>query len=124
MLWRMKCEELLTYLGVRIRTVRKAKRMTQERLAELADLNLSYLSEVERGLANVSLCITNQIANALGVCVADLLEEPPGDGASVDFLALRQKVETLDKYEQVLFMETANGIVNGLLKAGKLLPLK
>ena len=117
MLWRMKCEELLTYLGGRIRTVRKAKRITQERLAELADLNLSYLSEVERGQANVSLCVANQIANALGVGVAELLEKPPGDGATVDFLALRQKVESLDAYEQVLFMETANGILNGLSKA-------
>ena len=120
MLWRMKCEELLTYLGGRIRTVRKAKRITQERLAELADLNLSYLSEVERGLANVSLCVVNQIANALGVSVAELLEGPQRDGATVDFLALRQKVESLDVYEQVLFMETANGIVNGLCKAGKM----
>ena len=117
MLWRMKCEELLTYLGGRIRTVRKAKRITQERLAELADLNLSYLSEVERGLANVSLCVVNQIANALGVSVAELLEGPQRGGATVDFLALRQKVESLDAYEQVLFMETANGILNGLSKA-------
>lgn len=120
MLWRMKCEELLAYLGGRIRTARKAKRITQERLAELADLSLSYLSEVERGQANVSLCVANQIANALGVGVAELLEEPPGDGIAVDFLALRQKVERLDAYEQILFMETANGIVNGLCKAGKM----
>jgi len=116
----MKCDELLKFLGERIRTARKAKSVTQERLAELADLNLSYLSEIERGLANVSLCVVNQIANALGVGVAELLEEPPGDGATVDFLALRQKVESLDAYEQMLFMETANGFVNGLSKAEKL----
>lgn len=120
MLWRMNCEELLTYLGGRIRTVRKAKRMTQENLAESADLNLSYLSEIERGLANVSLCVVSAVANALGMSVAELLEEPSRGGANVDFLALRQKVEGLDPHQRIVFMEAANGIVNGLSKAAKL----
>lgn len=119
MLWRMKCEELLKFLGGRVRTARKARGVTQERLAELADLNLSYLSEIERGQANLSLCVANQIANALGVGLAELLEEPVGDKANLDFLALRQKVKTLDAHAQRVFMEAAKGIINGLSKMGK-----
>jgi len=113
----MNCDELLTLLGGRIRSVRKSKRITQERLAELADLNLSYMSEIERGLANVSLCIVNQIANALGIGVAELLESSAGERKDADFFALRQRVDNLEMGERITFMEAANGILNGLAKA-------
>ena len=55
----MNSADLLTSLGERIRSIRKEHNITQERLAELADLNLSYMSEIERGQANVSLGIIN-----------------------------------------------------------------
>lgn len=116
----MDCDETLKLLGERIRSVRKTKRITQEGLAELADLNLSYMSEIERGLANVSLCVVNQVANALGIGVTELLETPAGQRKDIDFFALRQRVETLGMRDRITFMEAANGILDGLAKAERI----
>jgi transcriptional regulator with XRE-family HTH domain len=50
-------------------------RLSQEKLAEKADLSYKYLGEVERGLVNISLDSLVRIARALGVRLRDLLTE-------------------------------------------------
>ncbi|WP_016832103.1 helix-turn-helix domain-containing protein [Herbaspirillum lusitanum] len=57
-----------------VRRIRKAKELTQERVAELADLHPNYISSVERGERNISLRNIEKIALALGVEMADLLD--------------------------------------------------
>jgi transcriptional regulator with XRE-family HTH domain len=59
-------------LGEAIRTRRKRVRLSQERLAEQADLNPKYLGEVERGRAKISIDALVRIARALGTKAADL----------------------------------------------------
>lgn len=110
----MKCADLHKSLGERIRTVRKAQNLTQERLAELADLNLSYLSEVERGLANVSLCVVSSIADALGVSLAELFVGMPKGKASDDMLILLQQLQTLNEKQIGIFVKSAQGILAGI----------
>lgn len=88
--------------------------MTQERLAELADLNLSYMSEIERGLANVSLCVVNSIADALGISVAELLTGMSKSTTSDDLLVLLQQVQTLEEKQQRIFVKAAEGILSGI----------
>lgn len=80
----------------------------------MADLNLSYMSEIERGQANVSLCIVNSIANALGMPLPELLGGVPGEIANADFLALMQQVHTLDENQQRIFLKAAHGIISGI----------
>jgi transcriptional regulator with XRE-family HTH domain len=117
MLWHMKSPELLTLLGVRIRTLRKASGITQERLAELADINLSYMSEIERGQANVSLTIINGISNALGKSITDLLNfderTESWNDQMVDFVTA---ANDLDKEKQTIFVEVVKGLLSGLQK--------
>jgi transcriptional regulator with XRE-family HTH domain len=60
-------------LGAKIRAERKRARLTQERLAEKADLHPNYFGRVERGEEHVSLKSLRQIAKALGVRVRDLV---------------------------------------------------
>jgi transcriptional regulator with XRE-family HTH domain len=62
-------------VGETIRSYRKQGRLSQEKLAEKADLNPKYLSEVERGCANISLDALVRIAKALGIPTVDLLRE-------------------------------------------------
>jgi len=61
-------------LGRRIRIFRKENRLTQERLAEKAELAPSYISDVERGRENISVDTLNRIAKALGVHIHELFE--------------------------------------------------
>jgi transcriptional regulator with XRE-family HTH domain len=60
--------------GGAVRRRREALRWSQELLAERAQLNRSYLGEVERGEAVPTLATMDKLAAALGVAVAALLE--------------------------------------------------
>jgi len=60
-------------LGENIRTYRKQTRMSQEKLAERADLNTTYVSAVERGEENISVDALVRISIALKVSLADLI---------------------------------------------------
>jgi transcriptional regulator with XRE-family HTH domain len=59
-------------LGDRIRTLRQARGWTQERLAELANLDRSYIAGIELGGRNPSLKTLDRLAAAFHVGIADL----------------------------------------------------
>ena len=62
-------------IGAAIRKQRKRASLTQERLAEKADLHPNYLGRVERGEEHVSLIALRRIAKALNARVRDLLKD-------------------------------------------------
>jgi transcriptional regulator with XRE-family HTH domain len=53
--------------------------MTLEDLAGLADINVTYLSDIERGKGNPSVSKLSGIATALDVRVSDLLRAAEDD---------------------------------------------
>ena len=64
---------LCTRFGRAVRLLREARGWSQERLAEYADLNRSYLGEIERGGVAPSLVTVAKLAAALNVAAADLV---------------------------------------------------
>jgi len=66
-------------IGRNIRVARKQSGLTQELLAENADINPKHLSAVENGKSeNLSIGYIVAIAMALGVDYTDLLTQPVG----------------------------------------------
>ncbi|MBL8481747.1 MAG: helix-turn-helix transcriptional regulator [Rhodocyclaceae bacterium] len=65
--------DLLLRFGLALRRSRRAKGWSQERLAEMADLNRSYLGEIERGEKTPSLVTLAKLAAALELSPAGLL---------------------------------------------------
>ena len=61
--------------GKAIRTLRKAQGLTQELLAEKADLHVNNVSFVERGLSAPTLDTICALADALGLTVSELAVE-------------------------------------------------
>lgn len=61
------------YFGRVVRQLRDSHRLSQEALAEKADLNRTYLGEVERGIATPSLATINKIAQAFDLPTSDLI---------------------------------------------------
>lgn len=61
--------------GLRLREVRLARGISQEKLAEKAGLHRTYVSSVERGQRNISLFNIESLANALGVKMAELMPD-------------------------------------------------
>ena len=62
-------------IGATIIVVRKQHGMTQEDLAGKAELDRSFLSEIENGKKNFSLSILRKLAHALDVKMSVLLGE-------------------------------------------------
>ena len=61
-------------LGANVKRLRKEQGLTQERLAEISDISIAYLSKIENNKANnVSLMITYRLAEALGVSAGFLV---------------------------------------------------
>ena len=65
---------LLRLFGERVRSLRTSRNLSQEQLAELADLDRTYISGVERGIRNISLINISALAGALEVPAAELTE--------------------------------------------------
>lgn len=59
-------------LGQRIRKIREAKNMTQEELAYQAELDYSYVNQIENGRKNPTVQTLEQIAKVLKVSIKDL----------------------------------------------------
>ena len=59
--------------GRNARSLRKQRHLTQEELAALCHVHQHYISDIERGVRNVSLRVVETIARALGVHEKDLL---------------------------------------------------
>jgi transcriptional regulator with XRE-family HTH domain len=60
--------------GLHLRTIRKSKGLSQEELAWKADLELSQISRIERGIINTSLSQILVIAAALGIPHQQLMD--------------------------------------------------
>ena len=58
--------------GAKLAYVRKSKKLSQIRLAELVDMNFNYIGQIERGEANVTIKPMINIANALDVEISEL----------------------------------------------------
>ncbi len=64
----------LSIIGRNIFKLRTAKKLSQEDLCEMADIDRSYLSEIENGHKNFSISILLKIARALNVSTSEILE--------------------------------------------------
>ena len=60
--------------GKRVRQRRLDLKFSQEKLANLAEIDRTYLPDIENGKRNISLVVAEKIAKALNVSLKELLE--------------------------------------------------
>ena len=70
---------ILKSFGNRIKKIRLEQGISQEQLGQLAELDRTYISGIERGLRNVSLINIDRLAAALNVEPAELLKFSEAD---------------------------------------------
>ena len=84
-------ENELVALGRNIRTARKILNISQEELAFRCELHRTYLSDIERGVRNLSFSSLVALARGLGSTVSELTQnishrlDPPGQPGSALF---------------------------------------
>lgn len=59
--------------GKKVLERRLSLKISQETLANMADIDRTYLLDIEKGKRNVSLRVADKIAKALNVSLKDLL---------------------------------------------------
>lgn len=65
-------DPVLVAMGAAIRRARIARGISQEGLATDSGVERAYMSSIERGLQNSSLMKLVQVANAMGMSLAEL----------------------------------------------------
>jgi len=65
--------DMRALVGRNVRKARLAKRLTQERLADLSGFSQQYLSDLERGKRNPTVVTLWELAQVLGVTPVDLI---------------------------------------------------
>lgn len=107
-------KEYLQLLGNRVRDFRKALGMTQEKLAELASISPTYVSNIEVGKFNASVCVIRRIGKALLVTQDQLFVFNSGKVERDELMKAVLEIKSLNSKEQKLILETIKGMLNGL----------
>jgi transcriptional regulator with XRE-family HTH domain len=89
-------------LGRRIRQLREDRGLSLRTVAEAAGVSESFLSQVERGVANPSVASLRRIAVALGESIASFFEGPAVSGRLVRVADRRRMVHPRRRWEDVL----------------------
>ncbi len=116
----METKAFLKAVGDKIRLVRKAQGMSQEKLAELSSLHPSFISYVETGKTNASIVNLYSIASALNIPLHDLFQFPSGKGnkkLDTETAEVFSKLRSLDKRKQESFLTAARCFLAGIEKS-------
>lgn len=62
-------------LSANLKELRVTKGLSQEDLALTADVDRTYVSQIERGVGNPSIRVVSALASSLGVDIGDLLKQ-------------------------------------------------
>lgn len=60
--------------GAKLAYIRKQKKLSQIKLAEIVDMNFNYIGQIERGEANVTIKTMRILANALDIELKELFD--------------------------------------------------
>lgn len=89
---------ILLKFGKRIRELRKINKVSQEKLAEKADLSLTFVGYLERAEKSPTLPTLAKIANAFNITLSELLNFPDDKKiANADAKTLDKAVEILEE---------------------------
>ena len=90
--WRFNMEDYRVDMGLRIQALRKERHLTQEEIAEALEVTSKHISEVERGIASLSM--------ERFVKLAKLFD------CSLDYLAFGKSIDGEDEYIPEIILET------------------
>lgn len=91
-------------IGKRLREIRLSKGLTQEYIANMADVNTSHISNIENNRVKISLSTLIKVCDAMGITVDYVLANEYKDSLScIDQEILKElKGCDLEKKEKIL----------------------
>ncbi len=94
-------------LGMRIRSAREKKHLTQEQLGELCSLSTAHIGHIERGTRTPSIDALCSISKALGVSTDSLLIDSFDGGDIFSHLSASVKGKDPEKIRRFVAMVNA-----------------
>ncbi|MGI2328223.1 helix-turn-helix domain-containing protein [Planococcus sp. YIM B11945] len=76
--------------GMKIRALREEKDMTIKQLAEMVECTSSFISQIERGMANPSINTLKKISSVLGVSLVEFFEEEEAETEGTEKYIVRK----------------------------------
>lgn len=67
-----KNDDVEKKFGIKLAYIRKSKKLSQIKLAEIVNMNFNYIGQIERGEANVTIHTMKILANALDIELKEL----------------------------------------------------
>lgn len=101
-------------IGENIRKYRKAKKMTQETLAERAGLSVNYIGSIERGEKLPSLETFIVILNQLGVTADCILQDVVQANYELKMSLLNEKLSVLSPDQRATVEDVVDVLVRRL----------
>ncbi len=101
-------------LGAIIRQIRTERKITQEQLAERADIGTVYLGEIERGVKMPTVRVFAKIIDALNVSADYVLRHEVKSGKDYVFDELTQKLLTLTPRQRKTVSDIIDAYISNL----------
>lgn len=102
-------DSIMKNVGKQIRVYRLKKGLTQEQLAEMADVHPTYIGQVERGEKNLTVGTLEKILFAFNISFADFFKCFQNENIKEDFalkcynLINRKPAEQQEKYYKIIY---------------------
>lgn len=109
--------QLLKFLGEKIRSTRKARKLSQESLAELSGLHPTYVSDIELGKVNASIFTYYSLSAALDLRLSELVNyhtETIDSSFENELAEIMVKVSKLDSMKRKMFLSSVKGLLSGI----------
>jgi transcriptional regulator with XRE-family HTH domain len=107
-------KDFLKLLGNRVREFRKTLGISQERLAELASVHPTYISNIENAKTNASIGIYRRVAHGLTVPLSQLVDINQPKLQRDDLMKAIFEIKGLNRKEQKMVLETIKGLLAGI----------
>lgn len=103
--------ELLKIVGQRIRFVRKEKDISQEKLAEMADLHTNYVGAIERAEAEkLTVQSLMKVTGALGISMEQLFRFTDSKGEKDDLQIIMDILSEKSSKDRVLALKLIRSV--------------
>jgi len=108
-------QEIKTALGFNIKFLRAHRQYSQADLAEKADISITFLSNIERGLKYPKPAVLSQIAEALGTEVYELFKTNSKPNVA-PFIPPKDNKKMLDRLSKIMTRKV-NNTIDGVIKS-------
>ncbi|MCR4779932.1 MAG: helix-turn-helix domain-containing protein [Ruminiclostridium sp.] len=105
-------DSIAVTFGQRVRSIRKQRGLSQERLSEMCDLHPTYIGQIERGEKNASLETIMRICRGLNVSPSELFKNMSADGEKNTAETIYELILEMPAREQKAVLDIVKSIKN------------